>query len=74
VADHSKWGVVSNFLLAKLDEVNSLIVDDGLDPEAVIELRSRGVQVIVAGPERGGATPSAETSEELSYAPVLKTR
>jgi DeoR family fructose operon transcriptional repressor len=74
VADHSKWGVVSNFLLAKLDEVNSLIVDDGLDPEAVIELRSRGVQVIVAGPEHGGATPSAETSEELSYAPVLKTR
>lgn len=74
VADASKWGVVSNFLLATLEEVDGLIVDDRLDPEARSELGHRGIEVIAAGPEDGSPAPGAEPSEEVSYAPVLKTR
>jgi DeoR family fructose operon transcriptional repressor len=74
VADHSKWGVVSNFLLAKLDEVDGLIVDDRLDPESQSELSHRGIEVITAGPDNGGPTPGTDPSEEIPYAPVLKTR
>lgn len=74
VADASKWGVVSNFLLATLDEVDGLIVDDRLDPDAQSELSHRGIEVIVAAPDQGGSIPGAGRSEEASYAPVLKTR
>jgi DeoR family fructose operon transcriptional repressor len=74
VADASKWGVVSNFELATLDKVDGLIVDDRLDPEAQSELSHRGIQVIPAGPDDGGLAPGTDPSEEVSYAPVLKTR
>jgi DeoR family transcriptional regulator of aga operon len=74
VADASKWGVVSNFLLAKLDEVEGLIVDDGLDPDAHSELGHRGIEVIVASSQNEGSAPGADPSEEFPYAPVLKTR
>ena len=30
VADHSKWGVVSNFQVASIDEVDKFVSDDGL--------------------------------------------
>jgi DeoR family fructose operon transcriptional repressor len=74
VADASKWGVVSNFLLATLDEVDGLIVNDGLDPDARSELSHRGIGVIVASPDDEGLMPHADPHEEGSYAPVLKTR
>jgi DeoR/GlpR family transcriptional regulator of sugar metabolism len=74
VADASKWGVVSNFLLATLDEVDGLIVDDRLDPDARSELSHRGIEVIAAALDHGGSTPGADSTEEVSYAPVLKTR
>lgn len=74
VADSSKWGVVSNFQLAKLDEVDGLIVDERLDPDARTELVNRGIEVITAGPEPGGPRPGADSSEETPYVPVLKTR
>ncbi|MCS6906252.1 MAG: DeoR/GlpR family DNA-binding transcription regulator, partial [Anaerolineales bacterium] len=31
LVDHSKWGVVSNFEVARLDQIHRLITDDGLD-------------------------------------------
>jgi DeoR family transcriptional regulator of aga operon len=74
VADASKWGVVSNFLLAKLDEVDGLIVDDRLDPEARSELSHRGIEVIAAGPKDESLTSGADLSEEVPYASVFKTR
>lgn len=74
VADASKWGVVSNFQLATLDEVDGLIVDAHLDPEALSELNHRGIEVIAARPEHAGSIPDADPSEESRYAPVLKTR
>ena len=48
VADHSKWGVVSNFQIAAIEEVNKLITDAAFDPSAYEVLESHGVQVLVA--------------------------
>jgi DeoR family transcriptional regulator of aga operon len=50
VADHSKWGVVSNFEVAQIDEVHTLVTDDKLSRSARAELEARGVNVILAGP------------------------
>src|SRR3990172_434550 len=73
VADYSKWGVVSNFRLATLDEVDGLIVDDSLDPEARVELSNRGIEVIAAGPEledtgTGGSSEGGSSSPPTSTA------
>ena len=48
VADHSKWGVVSNFQIAAIEEVNKLVTDGELDPSAYELLESHGVQILVA--------------------------
>ena len=48
VADHSKWGVVSNFQIAAIEEVNKLVTDVELDPTAYELLESHGVQILVA--------------------------
>jgi DeoR/GlpR family transcriptional regulator of sugar metabolism len=53
VADHSKWGVVSNFELAKIDQIQALVVDEGLGQEARAQLEARGVNVILACPAPG---------------------
>ncbi len=51
VADHSKWGVVSNFEVAKIDEVHMLVTDDKFDTRARAELAARNVKVLIAGAE-----------------------
>jgi DeoR family fructose operon transcriptional repressor len=54
VADHSKWGVVSNFEIASLDAVDILVTDSSLDPEARVALEARSVHVLLAGAPAGG--------------------
>jgi DeoR/GlpR family transcriptional regulator of sugar metabolism len=54
VADHSKWGVVSNFEIASLDAVDALVTDPGLAPEARAALEARAVHVLLAGAPLGG--------------------
>jgi len=49
VADHSKWGVVSNFEVARIDEVHTLVTDVQFSPGARAELAARNVKVVVAG-------------------------
>lgn len=49
VADHSKWGVISNFEVAKIDEVHMLVTDDRFSRSARAELEARNVKVILAG-------------------------
>lgn len=49
VADHSKWGVVSNFQIARIDQVHRLITDGKLGAIAREALTSRGVEVLIAG-------------------------
>ena len=51
VADHSKWGVVSNFEIATIDQIHRLVTDDGLNASARAELATRSVEVLVAGIE-----------------------
>ncbi len=51
LADHSKWGVVSNFQIASIEQIHILITDRQLDPSARAELAARSVKVIIAGTE-----------------------
>jgi DeoR/GlpR family transcriptional regulator of sugar metabolism len=48
VADHSKWGVVSNFQIAAIDEVDKLVTDAMFDRAAFESLESHGVQILIA--------------------------
>ena len=48
VADHSKWGVVSNFQVAIIDEIDKLVTDDRLDPSAVESLAVHNVECLLA--------------------------
>jgi len=55
VADHSKWGVVSNFQVASINEINKFVSDDGLDSSAVESLAAHEVstQLIAINPVSG---------------------
>lgn len=48
VADHTKVGVVSNFLTARIDEVDILVTDEGFEEEYRDDLEKAGVQIIIA--------------------------
>lgn len=48
VADHSKWGVVSNFQIANMDEINKLVTDERLDTSAVESLAAHEVECLLA--------------------------
>lgn len=47
-ADSTKWGVVGLSSIARLEEVDVLVTDDGLDPEAQRVLRSRVGRLMLA--------------------------
>jgi DeoR/GlpR family transcriptional regulator of sugar metabolism len=47
VADSSKWGVVSNFQIATIDEIDKLITDQEIDPLAVETLAAHSVESLV---------------------------
>ncbi len=53
VADSSKWGVVSNFEVARWDQVHTLVTDEGFDARARAELGARNVRVLVATKRAG---------------------
>ena len=48
VADHSKWGVVSNFQVATIDEIERFITDEGIDPSAMDSLSEHSVECLIA--------------------------
>ncbi len=48
VADHSKWGMVSNFQIAAIEEVNKFVTGAEFDRSASELLESHGVQVLIA--------------------------
>jgi len=48
VADHSKWGVVSNFEIAPIEQLHALVTDEGFDLEARAELAAHSIEVILA--------------------------
>jgi DeoR/GlpR family transcriptional regulator of sugar metabolism len=49
LADHSKWGIVSNFQIARLDQVNQLVVDDKFPVPGRDALRDHNIEIMVAG-------------------------
>ena len=51
VADSSKWGVVSNYEIGDIDQVDILVSDEALPAEAAAGLTGRGLRV-VARPDR----------------------
>jgi len=48
VADHSKWGVVSNYQIASIEEIDKLITDEGFDHSACEALADQSVEVLIA--------------------------
>jgi len=48
VADHSKWGVVSNYQIATIDEIDKFITDEAIDPSANESLLAHSVISMVA--------------------------
>jgi DeoR/GlpR family transcriptional regulator of sugar metabolism len=48
VADHSKWGVVSNFLIATIDEIDKLVTDEEFDRSAIESLAAHNVESLIA--------------------------
>jgi DeoR family fructose operon transcriptional repressor len=49
VADHSKWGAVSNFPIATVDEVDKFVTDEGFSKSAMAELAEHSVETLIAG-------------------------
>lgn len=62
VADHTKWGVIGISSIARLDQADVLITDEGLDPEARAELarQVRELVVVEAGPVAGAGTSTPD--------------
>lgn len=48
VADHSKWGMVSNYEVAKIEQIPYLITDEKFDTDARKDLANRSVKVFIA--------------------------
>ena len=48
LADHSKWGLVSNFEIAKFGQFQQLISDPGLTMQALDKLGSIPIEVLIA--------------------------
>lgn len=51
VADHSKWGVVSNFQVAAIDEIDILVTDNRFDRSALDDLAAHSVKCLIAEPK-----------------------
>ena len=48
VADHSKWGAVSNFPVANIDEVDKFVTDEGFSKSAIEDLAEHSVETLTA--------------------------
>ncbi len=46
--DHSKWGMVSNFQVASLDEIDKLVTDEAFDVSAIESLAAHSVDILIA--------------------------
>jgi DeoR family fructose operon transcriptional repressor len=48
VADHSKWGVVSNFQVAAIEEIDKVVTDEGFPKSALEDLAERSIETLIA--------------------------
>ena len=49
VADHSKWGTISNYEVAEIEKIHSLITDEDFDKSALKSLAAQSIEVLIAG-------------------------
>jgi DeoR family fructose operon transcriptional repressor len=47
VADHSKWGAVSNFPVASIEEVDKFVTDEGFAKSAMKDLADHSVETLI---------------------------
>jgi DeoR family fructose operon transcriptional repressor len=47
-ADHSKWGAVSNFPVANIEEVDKFVTDEGFAESAVEDLTEHSIETLIA--------------------------
>jgi DeoR/GlpR family transcriptional regulator of sugar metabolism len=52
VADHTKWGIVSNYEIARIDQIQTLISDKGLDEHARAALCGYSLNLVIAGQKK----------------------
>ena len=65
VADHSKWGVVSNFQIAPIEEIDRLVTDAAFDRGAFESLEAHRPELLIAAPhEVLGKWPSGAFSTD----------
>jgi DeoR/GlpR family transcriptional regulator of sugar metabolism len=74
-ADSTKWGMVGLSSMARLDDVDVLVTDDGLDPDAARVVRSRVGRLILAptggdAGRRNGTRPDGERIDTRSGDPA----
>jgi DeoR family fructose operon transcriptional repressor len=58
VADRSKWGVVSNFQVATIDEIDKLVTDHGIDSSAIESLKERQVETLITASHNEKSLPA----------------
>jgi DeoR family fructose operon transcriptional repressor len=58
VADRSKWGVVSNFQVATIDEIDKLVTDHGIDSSALESLKERQIETLIAASDSEKSLPA----------------
>jgi len=49
VADHSKWGVIAQYQVARMDQIDILVTDSGFPAESFNALKEAGTECIIAG-------------------------
>ncbi len=52
VADHTKWGVVSNYQIASIEEIDKLISDAQIDSATLESLASHSVDIMIASTDQ----------------------
>ncbi len=73
VADSSKWGVVSNFEMSKIDQIQALVTDEGISDDARSQLEGRSIEVVIARREfESEALLKLRSEQEKSNAAVLQ--
>ena len=64
LADSSKWGVIGISSIARLDEADTLVTDDGLDPDARA-VAEDAVRELVVAPVAGRPRDDADPGDDL---------
>ena len=57
LADHSKWGVVSNYQVAPIDQVQAVVTDDRFAESAREALETHGIEVHLAATNQADDAP-----------------